>query len=163
LGGNATQGFQFSFAGPQSYSLDTIGVAAYWAFGSDPLTISLRTDVGGQPGAVLESFSFPYPNTPVLVGTSASHLLLTPGTNYWLIGAASDNVRVVWNFSSTLSGTGPAAWSMDAGSTWYTGTYNRGAFRINGTPSVVPLPGAALLGLIGLASAGRRLRRERTL
>ena len=102
VGANQGLAFQFSFAGPQSYLLDSVGLAVGWVTGENQLNVSVMTDAAGLPGAVLESFSFTdqlgsFGNAnPLLVGTSIAHPLLTPGTNYWLVATAPDPTWAAW-------------------------------------------------------------------
>jgi hypothetical protein len=155
--GNVAEGNQFSFTTlPASY-LDTIELAAGLDEGINQLDVALMTDAAGQPGSVIESFSFTDQmgnfgdNSPLLVGTSVLRPLLLPNTDYWLVALASDDTSASWNTSSPAV-TGMHAFRLDAGS-WIVGTTDLDAFRIEGTP-VVPVPGALLLGGIGLALVG---------
>jgi len=159
---NFAQGNQFSFTGLQSYRLDSIELAVGLVAGTNQVNVSLMNDAAGLPAAVLEAFSFtdqmgPFgSNNPPLVGTSVAHPLLAPGMNYWLIASASNDTWAAWNLSS-LGGAGQLARSTNGGE-WSTSENPFAAFRINGT--LVPVPGAVLLGVLGLGFAGGLLRRR---
>ncbi len=160
-----TQGDQFSFTGSQPYPLTSIEVAAAWVSGTNQMNVSLMTDNMGQPGTTLESFSFTNmgnfgDNNPLLVGTSVLHPLLTPGTEYWLVADAPSGTWDAWNWSSPQV-LGLHAQSLDGGTTWSVGSDDvLGAFQINGGVTPVPVPGAVLLGALGLSVAGWRLKRN---
>ncbi len=159
--GCLTQGDQFSFAGSQAYFLDSIELAAGLHEGENQLNVLLMTDAGDQPGSVLESFSFTgqmdlYGSHGLLIGTSVSHPQLTPGTDYWLVASAPSSTLAGWSLFS-LPVEGLHASSRDGGA-WEVFSDTPGAFRVNGT--VVPVPGAALLGVLGLSSAGWLVRRR---
>ncbi len=161
----------FSFAGTESYLLDSITLAAGLnSSGANLLNVAITTDAGGVPGTVLESFSFTdqmwsfgFPDAPLLVGTSITQPLLTPGTTYWITASAPDGTRAAWN-ETWPPVQGPLAFSLNGGP-WIP-TYDEfssiNVFRINGAgvATVVPAPGALLLGLVGLACL-RRVRRRR--
>ncbi len=165
IGGGWTQGEQFSFAGSQSYLLDSIELGAGVCTGDNQLTVSLMDDAAGQPGAVLESFSFigqmgsVWTLNPPVVGVSVSRPLLTPDTQYWLVASsASDGIKG-WNWSSPVV-EGLHTKSL-LGSAWNSDSATLGACRINGTPlAVVPVPSAIVLVMIGLGSAHGLLRRR---
>jgi hypothetical protein len=64
------------------------------------------------------------------------------------------------------SGDGITTWSRTASrsgpeDTWSRATYRDMAYVLTGEEVIVPVPGAALLGVLGLSTAGWRLRRTR--
>ena len=155
------QADQFSFTGPNPYLLDTIELAVGLVAGTNELDVWLMSDAGGEPGAIIEAFKFtnmgPWPTSPLLLGNSVGRPVLSPGTDYWLTASAPriDDTWASWNLSlPTVLGThaerpGAGTWSVTTSNTM-------AAFRVNGT--VVPVPSAVLLGILGLSVAGVKLR-----
>ena len=54
---------------------------------NNPVSLSLYSDSGGQPGSVLENWSVTVPGFPGLLTTipSALNPFLSPGTEYWIV------------------------------------------------------------------------------
>ena len=53
-----SQGNQFSFTGSTSYSLDTIELATGFIRGTNQIDVFLMSDASGEPGGIIETFSF---------------------------------------------------------------------------------------------------------
>jgi hypothetical protein len=155
------QGHAFTPVGTD-YFLYTIKLAVGLVVGPNELDIWLMTDLGGKPGAIIESFNFSNAMgyfgdyNPPLVANSLLHPLLSANTQYWLIASTpGPDEWAGWNFNSE-NVTGPHAWRTDLGA-WNVYYDPMAAFSITGTP--VPEPTTMILlgsGLIGLAGYGRK-------
>jgi hypothetical protein len=172
--GNDFSGDNFAvgdtFTANQTGTLAQITVALEYISGPNSATISLMTDAGGVPGAVLESWAVSsLPNfdgnfhTPTSVN-DVTNQQLTNGTTYWVvISTASASSQLAWNWNSTGAHANHGE-SPDGGATWSSGDDTQGAFRVTeqDQTSSTPAPGAFALVITGLGTlAGYRLRRRR--
>lgn len=169
-------GFAFSFGGEQSYSLDNVKLEMALSLldGDNRLEVSIMTaNTDNTPGTVLKSFSFDgllLPQSNILTGTPVAGGIggtLLPDQTYWLVAfvpdGASTETDIGWHLSSlpVSSLPFPAQQAIiDEDGAWQ--VYNEdviGAFRLSEV-SPVPVPGAVLLGVLGLGYSSWRLRRR---
>jgi hypothetical protein len=153
-----------AFTPSGTFTLTQIDVAIDVVSGTNSASLTLNSDSGGLPGAVLETWSLPsLPGFPTCctvetVTPSGSPIVLTSGTQYWLVASpiASDTFAA-WMVNST-SASGPRATNQGSGFS-SDGVSALGAFDVLGTPGV-PEPSTLLFTAGGLALLWlRRLRR----
>ena len=152
------------FTPSANYDLTQIDVSLTWTAGSNsgPL-LTLDSDSAGLPGAVLMSWSLSggLPSfvsnsaccTAIETVTPSSPLVLTAGTQYWLVATAglsdtSDDWVVGGNFGA------PVASTQVSGGPLVRITDQQGGFDVLGTPqgTAVPEPGMTVLTGLGLCS-----------
>ncbi|MGC2549588.1 MAG: choice-of-anchor R domain-containing protein [Candidatus Sulfotelmatobacter sp.] len=155
-----------AFVPKAKFDLSAITMALGSITGSNGVTVSLDTSVGGAPGKTLASWSFlalPQLGTTsstVQTMTFADAIVLQKGQTYWLVTAPlAANTQAVWNLNSTgVTGLG----AVNFGGVWFTAQVASGAFEVVGK-SVVPEPAVWLLfatGLLGIMGAIRTEKRE---
>jgi hypothetical protein len=157
-----------AFTSPGNYELGTIEVAAGLVRGTNSLTISLDADSGGNPGALIESFTISgampafgsVSSGNLVLATSVLNPLLTAGTQYWVVLSVPNdgNTWAAWNWNS-IGDTGGFAQS-DNGSPLIGGTNTRSAMRITAIPepASVVLAGTSLVVLLGCGLLRRNKR-----
>jgi hypothetical protein len=152
---DAITGNQFSFGGTVPYTFDMVELAICRVLGANELDVHLMSDVGNQPGAIIEAFHFsgamdPLGQyNPLLIANSNLYPTLYPNTNYWFVASVPLGSSAAWNLSSpSVTGTfaqkyGTGPWNVNQGT--------MSAFRVTGTvvpePSTFVLLGAGFLGL----------------
>lgn len=166
-GPQVAQGFQFTVPTGHNYRFASVTAALSLFDGDNDVDISLWSDVGGLPGAMLESFhfsgamssffDFPPPPRPLLTGASLLKPLLSGGTPYWVVVDAAPGGTANWHLNTTGSVL-PTATSQDGMATFDLvpadlGVDTAGTFRVTGT---VPEPASALLLGMGLLAFVRR-------
>ena len=158
------RGEAFPIVPTSDFNLDTVTVAVGYVSGPNAVDVSVTTDVGGVPGAALETFHLtnlgPFGNETPVTATSTSHPLLPAGQSYFVTVTALDSTWEAWSWSLIdLSHPGAelinGRWTPDNGTS--------GAFRVTGTmASPVPEPASCVLlgmGALGLVGYGWRRRK----
>ena len=158
-------GSQFAITVGTPHKLDSIEFAACMMTGTNEMDVWLMSDALGEPGAIIEAFNFQNlpdyssVNRPLLVGNSTLNPILMPGTNYWLVASAPNaDTFAIWNYSDWAN-IGPMAVRQGTGDCFVSND-TMTAYRINGSPVVIPAPGAILLGGIGAGLVGWMRRRR---
>jgi len=147
---------------PQAdFTLDSIQAGFTFSAGVNAGDLYLRSDSGGVPGAILESFhlvNLPAfsPSIPVATAlataTSTLHPLLSSNVRYWVTASANDNSFLGFNTNLTHD-TGLA--SRDNNGPWgFSANVDAGAFQVTGTS--IPEPSSAALAMIIAAATFAR-------
>lgn len=155
-----------SFVPSATYRLTQLDLVTSLASVSETnlLDLTISSDSGGNPGAVLETFTFNGSmgvlgtNPSILTATSVLNPFLVNGSTYWITAEAAPNARVVWNFNNqSPNDTGLV--DQFSGGSWSSRSLTRGVFDVQGTLSNTPEPGSIMLlgaGLVGLVLSRRR-------
>jgi hypothetical protein len=161
----------FTVGAGTSYKLTEIDLAAGFISGTNSVTVSIRSDSGGTPGATLESWTIPmtgqygtlYP--PEMV-TSVLNPILAANQQYWVsLAPGAADAHGAWSLNTTAD-QGPVYVTI-GGNPSFSGTNFRGAFRVLGTPATgTPTPEPAtlvptLIGALVLTGYGWRRRVHR--
>jgi hypothetical protein len=140
----------------------------FWGAPPAVVSITLNADNGGSPGTVLDSWNIsPYGldwNTCCTLDTLIPHgaVTLTPGTQYWVVGAPDANQFTFAGFYlNDIGVVGPSAISVNGGPFVITQGETMAAFDV--IDNSVPESGSFLLTTLGLAACvvGFNKRRSR--
>lgn len=163
-------GSQFT-VGPQDYSFDRFGILT-WGLPDVPddatMTLALRADDQGKPGAILEAFTIAAADVghlTTLARSSVLHPVLSAGTSYWITAVPGMDFTLHWalNMQGMLAtfGHAPGGPAFDYWNTF--ANMPALAMVVEATPlppATVPEPSTfALLGT-GIAALVRRRRRQ---
>jgi hypothetical protein len=140
--------------------------------GPNLVVISLETDAGGVPGAILEQItvtglgSFP-PGGFLTTAHSTLHPVLTAGVPYWIVASTTPTSGVFWNLTSptTFSNGSNFAYNFSGSATgpWSTGSVPglRSAFQVDDNlAAITPEPSALALLVSGLICSCGHVRRR---
>jgi hypothetical protein len=153
---------QFTSAASGNLSGLTLGM--FHNIGNNNVTLSLRSDAGGQLGSTLWSGSYSAcleTYGDVFRLASLGGPMLTAGSTYWLQASTDSSSMQIWE--SNNQGIQGLMGRQDCGQ-WniWTGTSYAMRVEVDG-PAAVPEPGTMMLlgsGLVGLAAfARKRVRR----
>ncbi len=140
------RGMPFTVPSNSSYKLKSISITAFNEFyTSTPPTyiVSVRDDLGGLPGEVLEQFTFTnfngsdFNHPVLLTGISSSNPTLYGGNQYWITTDVSQPNSMVVGWPMNSKGfTSLIAWYAGSQPWSLIGPETLGAFRVMGTPTL---------------------------
>ncbi len=155
-----------SFTASSGGTLSSLELALKSYFGPAAVDVSLCSNAGGAPGAVLEAWTGPSFTNPagaiysyVSTGTPVE---LSAGTSYWIVAAPGTSTTWAgWAASNVAQSQGEVSLYNVNGGAYLTYSAYRGTFRV--AVSAIPEPStyAALFGVatLGLVAWRRRAKR----
>ncbi len=155
----------------QDYTFDAVGLHLYrpadwlpYDYSAGSMTLALRADDQGKPGAILEAFSVlesEILGDMVLTRTSLLNPVLTAGSAYWITAVPDPGFHVGWLLNT--AGFLGRANALSPFTQWNV-LSNAAApeMSVSGTPlpdvPSVPQPSSLLLLGTGLVAGGRHMR-----
>jgi hypothetical protein len=169
-----TQSWAFAFTPTVSARLDKITYTVSAAAKYTSITLLLTEAKAGLPHGQLIGISDTINNTSpdtFEMGLSSYNIILSQGTQYWLIMEELDKNggTLYWSYGQDESAQSAASGAAKWNGYFFDVTWNGassdyvGAFRVEGTPlNAIPEPGVVWLlgcGLLGLTGIGRKMNK----
>jgi Peptidase family M23 len=120
---NQQVGLRFQVPGSGANALNEIRFVPFLGSGVNQITLSIRTDSGGLPETLLESWTLTgvmgtYPNQQPVTVTSILNPTLTGGAFYWLTASASNGTSAGWSWNTIGDNSDGTNFAYNLGFSW---------------------------------------------